>query len=307
MMRATLTAVTLLLFGGSAFCQTVNQGADGLEACFRQARLADKICEGLSNAEQRLDCFNKTRDAQLECLTHVLPGEQTSSTTPPEATPPAKSGKESENNAPDAGPPGPTTDGTSKAAPPPPKADVNLSPPNKTPVPDRETTALQSDAPPLTKESSIAVADHWIMSETTSPVDFSALVTAVVQASQPGEGGPSSLTIRCRAKRTELSLQFRGNFAGKNDKPPIDLQIDDQPATRQVWNWSADGRTAIFRDDPISLLQSLPDSTRLTIWTDDGDAGRGTGFQLSGVDAVRRKIAVACNWASQQARTSKKR
>jgi hypothetical protein len=305
MMRATLTGLTLVLFGGPVFCQTVNQGADGLEACFRQARLADKICEGLSNAEQRLDCFNKTRDAQLECLTHVLPDEQTTSTTSPEATPPPKSAQEPEKNAADrVGPTGATTDSNSKPAPP--KADANPNPP-KILVPDRETTALQSDAPPVAKENSVAATDPWIMSETASPVDFSALVTAVVQASQPGDGGPRSLTIRCRAKRTELSLQFSGNFSSKNDRPQIYVQIDDQSATKQVWNWSTDGRTATFKDDPTALLQLLPDSTRLTIWTDDGDARRGTGFQLSGIDAVRRKIAVACNWTPQQARTSKKR
>jgi hypothetical protein len=238
-------------------------------------------------------------------LAHVLPSERTNSTRPPDAPPPRTAKKSEENAVDSTGPTEPTKD--SALTPVSPKGNADPGQSKASPLDGAATTARQSDAPAVTEKSSALATDHWIVSETTSPVDFSALVTAVVQAVQPGDKGPSGLTIRCRAKRTELSLQFGRAFAGKNDRPAIYFQIDNQSATKQVWSWSADGKTATFKDDAVPLLQSLPDSTRLTIWTDDGDAQRGTGFQLGGIDALRRKIAAACNWAAQQGRTSPKK
>jgi hypothetical protein len=69
-MRATLTAIALSIVGGGACAQPANEGIKGLESCFQAARLADAICSNARN-DQRLDCFQKARAAQLECLQHV--------------------------------------------------------------------------------------------------------------------------------------------------------------------------------------------------------------------------------------------
>jgi hypothetical protein len=135
------------------------------------------------------------------------------------------------------------------------------------------------------------------------------LVTAVVQASQPGDKGPNSLTIRCHAKRTELSLQFRGDpTSSKAGNQQIYFQIGSQSPTEPDWSWSPDGRTATLKADAVSLLQLLPDDANLRIWTGNtGDAPQGATFQLFGLNAVKRKVASACHWSAQQAQTPSKR
>jgi hypothetical protein len=66
-------SVALCLTGFAAHAQSANESASGLESCFRAARLADTTCSKLSNdPAQHVDCFNKARTAQLECLERVL-------------------------------------------------------------------------------------------------------------------------------------------------------------------------------------------------------------------------------------------
>ena len=85
----------------------------------------------------------------------------------------------------------------------------------------------------------------------------------------------------------------------------VDYQIDDQPSVRQAWAASADGKTAIYKDDPVGLLQSLPEGARLKIDVRDRpDASHEATFQLSGLDAVREKIAATCKWAPVANKTS---
>ena len=127
---------------------------------------------------------------------------------------------------------------------------------------------------------------------------------AVLEPAQSRESGPTSLTIRCRAKRIELTLQFSGNSARGETK--LYSQIDDQPSTLLDWSWSADGRIATFKDDPMSFLQALPEGSTLWVWTGDR-ARESSAFRLVGLDGIRRKVAAACNWDPQQAETSSRK
>src|SRR4051794_2285898 len=71
-MRASLALVVLSIAGGAASAQPLNEAVNGLETCFQQARIGDSICsKAVLNTAQRQDCFQKARDAQLECLEHV--------------------------------------------------------------------------------------------------------------------------------------------------------------------------------------------------------------------------------------------
>ena len=73
-MWARLIGSVFILAGGIVCARSADEGiAVGLEFCFKAARIADAICSKLPNdPAQRLDCFQKTRAAQLECLEHVL-------------------------------------------------------------------------------------------------------------------------------------------------------------------------------------------------------------------------------------------
>jgi hypothetical protein len=77
----------------------------------------------------------------------------------------------------------------------------------------------------------------------------------------------------------------------------VDYQVNDQPFVRLPWTVSADGRTAIYKDDAVGLLQSLPEGARLKINVfDRAVPGHEVTFHLAGLDAIRKKMAVPCDW-----------
>ena len=67
----------------------------------------------------------------------------------------------------------------------------------------------------------------------------------------------------------------------------------------------SDGKTATYKDDPVSFLQSLPDAARLKInVADRASSSHEATFQTDGWDVVRNKIATACKWARTTDKTS---
>jgi hypothetical protein len=138
----------------------------------------------------------------------------------------------------------------------------------------------------------------WLISETTSPVDYSPLVTAVIHATSSVKDAPSTLAVRCRASRTELLLRTEGKWRATHaSEVQVDYQINDQPFVKLKWTVSADGATASYKDDAVELLRSLPEGARLKISVFDGKGrGQEATFQLAGLDSVRKKIGLACKW-----------
>jgi hypothetical protein len=184
----------------------------------------------------------------------------------------------------------------------PPKTDLKTNPAS-----DDVTGAIRLDAPgKIADVPTLPAQTNWIVSETTSPLKYRTLVTAVIHATPVVENGPNTLTIGCRRQRTELSVGMEGNFgAPRRGKPQIDSQINDQPAVRQRWAWSADRKLATYRDNPIRLLQSVPEGATLKIAVLDRDNVRHEAtFQLTELDPVRKKVATACKWAPVQAKTA---
>jgi hypothetical protein len=77
----------------------------------------------------------------------------------------------------------------------------------------------------------------------------------------------------------------------------VELRINDQNPTKEVWNASINGRAA-FAPDAIAFIRSLPDNAKLSIKTTrstDGKVKEGK-FNLGAVSDVRGKIAHACDW-----------
>jgi hypothetical protein len=98
----------------------------------------------------------------------------------------------------------------------------------------------------------------WVLSETTSPVDYSPLITAVIRSTSSVEDAPTTLAVRCRGLHTELLLRMAGTWpASRASEVQVDYQINDQPFVRLQWTASADGKTASYKDDAVGLLRSL--------------------------------------------------
>jgi hypothetical protein len=153
------------------------------------------------------------------------------------------------------------------------------------------------------------VSGDWVISETTSPIDYSPLVTALIHSTSQVKDAPNTLTIRCRGQRTELVIRTDGVWrTSRGSEMQGAYQINDQPAVSQRWMLSTDGKSATNKDDVVGLLQALPDGARFTINIADqtGPSHQAT-FRLDSWDAVRSKIGKACQWSVTADRGSPRR
>ena len=140
----------------------------------------------------------------------------------------------------------------------------------------------------------------WIISETTSPVDYS----SIIKATLPSQGGSSdaamSLSIRCRGDLTEVLLEG-ASLSGRGGDHILSLRINDDPPFRV--STVASARGVALKSDVVHLLQTLPEHGQLSV-----DVSRRTGagasavFVLDGMDHVRAKMAATCKWPGTYAR-----
>src|SRR6516165_723454 len=248
-MWALLAAIALILAGGAAQAQSANQNEPGLESCFRAAHAAIAVCsERSDNPEQRVDCLAKARADQLECINQALSAAGNKPPENSKTARSAPAARGAATKAPDAlkvpvpadsvggvpahdatateqpdRTPGSTREPTeANKAPSTAPEPSGAMRPDRTPEPTSEPTQankLPSMAPepsamrPETsgkKDDAPAPQPDWVVSETTSPVDYSPLVSAVVRATSGENDGPNSFAVRCRAQRTEVSLATHG-------------------------------------------------------------------------------------------------
>jgi hypothetical protein len=316
-------SVALCLAGFAAHAQSANESASGLESCFRAARVADATCSKLPNdPAQHVDCFNKAQTAQLECLERVLSEARARSAATASSSETAR--------------PAPPVDTALPEAPlerPDPKEDARADrPESSVGITPADEAAGQSSPSPKSAPASVAptVADapvgavrsdtsgkksarpaqqaDWILSETTSPVDYSPLITAVIRSTSDVKDGPNALSVRCRAQHTELSIRTDGAWVvPRGNDLMVDYQINDRPVVRQPWILSTDGKTASCRNDPVELLRSIPEGATLKVAVaDKGNIRHEATFELIGLSGIRQKVGTTCKWAPVTATSSEK-
>jgi len=139
---------------------------------------------------------------------------------------------------------------------------------------------------------------NWIISETTSPVDYRPQIAALTTAHASSQDAPSSLAIHCRARRTELIISTTRYWKQATDgEVKVVYRINEEPSVEQRWRAAETGRSLAFPGDVVRFLRSMPDSGRILVKVYAGKAPPyESTFQLVGLDPVRRKIAAACNW-----------
>jgi hypothetical protein len=139
---------------------------------------------------------------------------------------------------------------------------------------------------------------NWIISETTSPVDYRPQITALTTARAASPDAPSSLAIHCRAHRTELIVSTTGSWKQVPDGDvKVVHRINEEPSVEQRWRAVETGKSLAFPGDVVRFLRSMPDGGRILVKVYAGKAMPSEStFQLAGLDSVRRKIANACNW-----------
>jgi hypothetical protein len=144
--------------------------------------------------------------------------------------------------------------------------------------------------------------DNWMISETTSPVDYTPIVTAVAFSRGGSDGSLMQFAIYCRGGRTELVVEGPAN-AGKGDDYAISYRIDDNDPVQVVAGRPSFGTGAAFKGDIVRLLQSLPEEGGIAVRISPRmGATREGHFSLHGLKTVREKLAATCKWPEATAK-----
>ena len=152
-----------------------------------------------------------------------------------------------------------------------------------------------SPARPATSAPEVApAADNWIVSETTSPLDYTRVAIATVLSSC-GPDGAMQLSIRCRGGRTGLLLGGPA-LTGRGEDSVVSYVVNNgQPVV--VAAGTPAGTSVAIRGDVVRLLASLPDrgdiSFRVTPRQGAALDGR---YDLAGLKIVRDRLAGPCKW-----------
>jgi hypothetical protein len=147
-----------------------------------------------------------------------------------------------------------------------------------------------------------APSDNWVLSETTSPVDYSPIVTATTFARGGSDGAAMQLAIHCRKGRTELVLA--GPAVSRSaEEYAISYRVNASPPVQLAAASPSFGSGVAFRGDVVRLLQVLPEEGAIAVRlsTRTGAAQEGH-FLLGGLKIVREKLAAACKWPHAVAR-----
>ena len=157
---------------------------------------------------------------------------------------------------------------------------------------DKRLRELSEDNAPAAGQSS---RGNWVISETTSPVDYSPQITATVfSAASAMKDAPSTFAIRCRRQRLELFVSTNGSWRPATNFK-VSYRIDNQSPVEEQWVAFPDGRGAIFQGDVSRLLRILSKGERLSIRVYDWQRPMHEAtFQIRGIDFVQQKIAVIC-------------
>jgi hypothetical protein len=147
--------------------------------------------------------------------------------------------------------------------------------------------------------------DNWIVSQTTSPVDYSPLITATTASGNGAAETEMKLSIRCRGGRTELVVAGPG-ISGRGGDYAISYRVNDGQQVRAAAALPASGGGVAFGGDVIGLLQSLPDVGSLSVHLVPRTGGAFDGtFSLRGWEAVRAKMTLACKWSHPVAKPNR--
>src|SRR5260221_12487851 len=105
--------------------------------------------------------------------------------------------------------------------------------------------------------------DNWIVSETTSPVDYAPMVVATTFSRGGPDGSSMQLAIHCRGGRTELVVAGPAIHSGEDHA--ISYRINDDQPVQLAAGPPSFGTGAAFKGDVVRFLQSLPEQGEFAV------------------------------------------
>ena len=147
----------------------------------------------------------------------------------------------------------------------------------------------------------VQAADNWIVSETTSPLDYTPVAIAIASfSSEPG--GAMQLSIQCRGGRTDLVIGGPAVTRRVEDYVVSYGVNDGQPVMVAV-GAPAFGTGVALKGDVVRLLASLPDHGEVFFRITARQGGTLEGrYALGGLRIVLDRLAVPCKWPTSAPR-----
>jgi hypothetical protein len=138
--------------------------------------------------------------------------------------------------------------------------------------------------------------DRWLISQTTSPVDYTPIATATTSSREVPGGSAMQLSIRCRSGRTELAVAGPA-ISGHGEDYIISYRVNSDQPVQIAAVVPAFGAGVALKGDAVALIQSLPSEGELAVHLSPRVGAAQDGiFSLVGLETVCAKIAAACKW-----------
>jgi hypothetical protein len=139
-------------------------------------------------------------------------------------------------------------------------------------------------------------ADNWIVSETTSPIDYTPVAIATASSSGGPDGATLQLSIQCRGGRTELVIGSPA-LTRRAEDYLVSYGVNDGQPVVVASGTPASGTGVAIKGDVVRLLASLPDRGAVVfrVTARQGAALEGR-YALAGLKIVLDRLAVSCRW-----------
>jgi len=155
---------------------------------------------------------------------------------------------------------------------------------------------LPPSAAPAHTPAGTRAADNWIVSETTSPVDYSPVVVATASYSARPAGPALRLSIECRAGRTDLVIGG-ATLTRRSDDYSVSYSVSGGKPMPVAVTAAEPGRGLAVKADVVSLLAALPDQGDLIVRVDGPEATALEGrFVLPAMKNVLERLVTPCRW-----------
>ena len=145
-------------------------------------------------------------------------------------------------------------------------------------------------------------ADNWIVSETTSPLDYTPVAVATASSRAGPDGATMQLSIQCRGGRTDMVISGPTVTRRAEDYVVSYAVNDGQPVVVAVGT-PASGTGVALRGDVVRLLASLPDHGEVAFRVTNRQGATLEGrYALAGLKILLARMAVPANGRPPPAR-----
>lgn len=141
--------------------------------------------------------------------------------------------------------------------------------------------------------------ESWVVSETTSPLDYSPVVVATATASGAPDGLGMKLSIACRGGTTSFVLGSpRALPAG--DVNAVSFAIDGGSPKPLAAAAAPSGTGMALTGDVVGFLLSLPAQGEIAFRIGGRqDATLEGRYSLAGLAITRERLAISCRWPTR--------